>query len=84
MEKEYDLFNGAGWEKVSASQLPNVDLEGLKEVIKTGTYITCKYKNGREHLDGLVKMIENFEENNLLKKIQRCKSSKEILKLIGK
>ena len=50
MEKEYDLFNGAGWEKVSASQLPNVDLEGLKEVIKTGTYITCKYKNGREHI----------------------------------
>lgn len=50
MEKEYDFFNGAGWEKVNASQLPNVDLEGLTEVIKTGAHITCKYKNGREHI----------------------------------
>ncbi len=51
---------------------------------KINIVVCFSSKNGREHLDGLVKMIENFEENNLLKKIQRCKSSKEILKLIGK
>ena len=50
MEKEYDFFNGAGWEKVNAAQLPNVELEGLKEVIKTGKWISCKYENGRERV----------------------------------
>lgn len=42
MEKEYDFFNGAGWEKVTAAQLPNVELEGLKDVIKSARWITCK------------------------------------------
>lgn len=39
-------------------------------------------KDGREHLDSLVDIVENFEENNLLKNIKKSKTYKEILKYI--
>ncbi len=39
-------------------------------------------KNGREHLDSLVDIVENFEENSLLKNIKKSKTTKEILKYI--
>ncbi|WP_366523555.1 BglG family transcription antiterminator [Fusobacterium sp.] len=37
-------------------------------------------KNEKEHLDSLVDIIENFEENSLLKSIKRAKTAKDILK----
>lgn len=39
-------------------------------------------KNGREHLDSLVDIVENFEENSLLKNIKKSKTAKDILKYI--
>lgn len=40
-------------------------------------------KNGREHLDTLSQIIREFEENNLLEKLKRCKNVKDVLKCLN-
>lgn len=39
-------------------------------------------KNGREHFDVLGKIINYFEENNLLNNLKKCKTSKDVLKYL--
>lgn len=50
---------------------------------KINIVISFCSKDGREHLDSLVEIIKNFEENNLLKKIKRSKNPKDVLKCIN-
>ncbi len=50
---------------------------------KINVVISFCSQDGREHLDSLVEIIENFEENELLKKLKRCKNSKDVLKCIN-
>ncbi|WP_294663103.1 BglG family transcription antiterminator [uncultured Fusobacterium sp.] len=49
---------------------------------KIGVVICFCVKDEREHLDGLIEIVEKIEENNLEEKIRRSKTAKDVIKYL--